>query len=171
MVLEAQQQFRAQSRGIQPVTRPVLEPLQAQARGDFELVGLDGFEDAGQRPLAVAGLAQALAQGIGRVGLEQIAVERRLGGLGHLGVVGLAGDHHEHRGVGQQLSAPQVVEQVLAGVRRAGEVLLAQHDVEPARLQRAAGVGHAAGLRDGAHAEVPQLGREDAARSRVGVDD
>ena len=65
------------------------------------------------------------------VRLEQVAVERRLGGIGHRGVRRLAGDHDEHGRQRQQLRAAQVVEQVLAGVLRFGvEVLLAQHDVE-----------------------------------------
>jgi predicted component of type VI protein secretion system len=81
-----------------------------------------------------------------------------------LGVGRFAGDHHEHRREGQQLFAPQLVEQVLPGHLAALEVQLAQHQVEAAVLEDVACFLDPAGLHHRADAEVAQLSRQHAAR-------
>ena len=113
-LVHAQQEFGADAGRIQPVRTLALETRNAQLGGGLKLTRLNGREDLLQGHFAHPRLLQTLTQLRGLVRLEQVAVQRRLGGLGHLGVGGLAGDHDKHGRKRQQLVAPQVVQQVLA---------------------------------------------------------
>ena len=170
MPLQPQVQLGADARGIEPVQRALVEAGLAQRCGDGQVTALDVLEDLTQHALALARLDQPLTQAGGGVRLDQVAVERRFGRLCDLGVRGLAGHHQEHGGEGQQLLAPQLVEQVLPVHVAVVEVVVAQHHIELPVLEDVARLAHAAGLHHGAHAEVAQLGREHAARGRVAVD-
>ena len=156
---------------VQPVLAALLEALLADLCSGRKVFLGDRLEDRAQHLLAVPRLQHALFECRCGVGLEQVAVQRRLGGLGDVAIGGLAGHHHENGGVGQQVGAAQVVEQVLPGHHGVVEVVVAQHHVEaavleqPARVHRSAGVGHVA------HPHRPQHPGEDAARGHVAVDD
>jgi hypothetical protein len=102
--------------------------------------------------------------------LDQVRVQRRLGGFGDMAVVGLAGDHHDHGLQGQQPRLAQVVHQFLAAHRVVVEMELAQHDVEAALFQQPPRLLCACGLHHRADAGFAQHGHQHAARRRVAVD-
>ena len=168
---QAQQQLRANACGIQPVGLAGLETLYTQRGGLLEVLGLDGVENGFEMDLAQARQAQALEQRAGREGLEQVAVQGRLGGLGHGGIRRLGRDHEEHGGKRQQLRAPQVVQQGLARVVGLAKKLVAQHVVEHRVLQPGARVLHTGALHDAGHAVFAQLSHQDAARCGIAVHD
>ena len=168
---QAQQQLRANACGIQPVGLAGLKALHAQRGGLLEVLGLDGVENGFEMDLAQARQAQALEQRAGREGLEQVAVQGRLGSLGHGGIRRLGRDHEEHRGKRQRLRAPQVVQQGLARVVGLAKKLVAQHVVEHRVLQPGARVLHTGALHDAGHAVFAQLSHQDAARCGIAVHD
>jgi hypothetical protein len=90
---------------------------------------LHRVKDVLEHTLALARFLEAFEQRVGRKGLDQVAVQRGLGGLGHLLVGGVPGDHDEDRGVRQHLLAPQFFQQVLPGFVAVVEVVVAQHHV------------------------------------------
>ena len=161
--VEPQVQLGADARGVEPIDRALLEARLAQLRGSAEVAALDGLEHVAQHALALARLADALAQARRGVRLDQVAVERRLGGLGDPRVRRLAGDHDEHGGEGQQLLAPELVQQVLARHVGAVEVVVAQHHVELPVLEDLSRVLHPARLHHRADAEVAKLRAQHAA--------
>ena len=165
----AQQQLGPHARGIEPEHTFALKAIQAQLGGFFKALVFDGAEDLLQGHLADAGGHQPVPQLGGFVGLEHVAIQRRLGRFGHLGVGGLTGDHDEDRGKRQQLVAAQVVQQVLARGVVAREVLLAQHKIKrlefelPTRIHGACCLGHRG------HTKIAQLRHQNRARGGVAV--
>ena len=138
VAVEAQQQFGADACGVQPVGFALFETRQAELGRIVEALCLDGREDGFQMGFAQPGDLQPVEKRGSGEGLEQVAVERRFGSLGHDGVRGFAGDHEEHGGERQQLGAAQVVEQVLPRIRGVGEILFAQHKIELRMFQSCA---------------------------------
>jgi hypothetical protein len=114
---------------------------------------------------------QAIGQVAGRVGFEQVAVQRRFGGFGDLGVGGIEGDHEKDGGVGQQLVAAQIVQQILAGTGVLAEVLLAQDDVKSLVFELAARIGYPRALHNRSDAKIAQLIDQNGSGGRIAVND
>ena len=114
MAAQPQQQFGADACGVKPVGLACFEALGAQGGCRFKVLLLNGIEDRLEVDFAQPGQAQPLKQRAGGEVLEQLAVQRRLGGCRHCGIRGLGGDHEKHGGKGQQLRAAQVVLRGLA---------------------------------------------------------
>ena len=164
-------QLRSDARGVEPILLTRSEARHAQIGGLFQLAGFEGIEHVFQREFAMAGLNQALRQRGTGVRFEQIAVQCRFRGFGHQRIGRFAGHHHEHGRVGQRMGAPQFVQQVASGHRRVVEMVVAQDDVEDAVLDHASRLLDAAGLQHVPDAHLAQHGAQQAARTRVGVDD
>mmetsp|Transcript_15044 Transcript_15044/g.35600 ORF Transcript_15044/g.35600 Transcript_15044/m.35600 type:complete len:271 (-) Transcript_15044:580-1392(-) len=171
IALEPEQQLGADARRVEPVFALGLEAGQTEVGRGFEVLVFDRLEDVPEHAFAQAGTCQPLGEVGAGVGLDQVGIQRSFGRFGHLGIGGLAGDHAEDRGIGQQPLAPQLVEQVLTRGVADIEVVIAQHDVEGLMLQHHARVLHAGRLAHGTHTKVAQLGRHQAARIGVAVDD
>jgi hypothetical protein len=166
--LQPQVELNAQPRGVKPVGALAVEALGAEPGGLFEEPGLDGGVDVFERKLALARHEHPLLQRHRGEGLEQVAVERRFGRLGHLAVAPLARHHDEYGGPAQQVRLAAFVEQLVAGLAPAlalahMEVHLAEHHVVAAHFEAFAGVEHRGAMHHGLQADVAQLRAEHAA--------